>query len=183
MSSPVPSFFSVPSIRDISRSWLLFLSEALAAEDIPLVIESGGTLSEGDALSTLKPPAGYVLLAPASDWQILADSLEAQFSIQVITSQLPDNPLSAYERNLAIQIALSHILFGPERLLSGFSTGADNLLFSIPSYSFKEDASTSTLMDSFGLTYSASRAGWEALSPGSAERCVWRLNLVLSSTR
>jgi hypothetical protein len=187
------AFFNLPAVRDISRSWLMFISDALADEQIPLLIQANAIHTESDLHFEPgdSPPNGlnaYVITGPSVEWQAsssgMPNTIDCLFRLHVMTKQRSGDLLAAYDRNLTIQIALNHILFGPERFLSGFSTGLDSNgdAFSIPFWTFGENGTPLQLVDAFGLRYTATGISWVAVSSVESNRCIWRLDLALSVT-
>jgi hypothetical protein len=171
-------------IRSISRSWLYFLSEALAGHDISLVFQPLAPRTSGG-----NPPnflSGYVIAAPALEWRLSPtqpDTLEILFRLRVVTAQQPGDILQNYERNLAIQLIVQNILFSDERRVAGYSTGSPAYggFYAVPLYVFSSEGEPETISDPWGLRYNAA-THWINRSIEGRDSHIWTLDVLVIFT-
>jgi hypothetical protein len=175
-----------PWIRDLSRSWLYFVATALGNEGVTVLHQGFAPRAEnGQSIDPDSARAGFVIAGPALEWRLSPsdlDTVEASFRLDVVTAQAMGNVLSAYDRNLAIQLIIHRVLFAAARLRGGYSTGGlgGNSQYGAPLYRFSETGEVLETVAFDGLQYGAS-SHWIDRTPNSSASAddsrIWSLEL------
>lgn len=185
------SIDAAPWIRDLSRSWLYFVATALDNEGVTVLHQGLAPRAEnGQSIEPDSARDGFVIAGPALEWRLSPsdpETVEASFRLDVVTGQAKGNVLSAYDRNLAIQLVIHRVLFSTERLRSGYSTGGlgGNNQYGASLYRFAETGEVLETVASDGLQYGASSHWVDRTSDGSngGDSRIWSLELTVSLTR
>lgn len=169
-------------IRDISRSWLYFISEALEARNVELLLDPLAIRTNRGELPDSH--LGYVVAGPALEWRISPvqpDTLEISFRLYVVTTQQPGDILENYERNLAIQLTIQEILFNDELRVAGYSTGSPGSggSYAIPLRTFSLEGEPETVTDTFGLQYNTD-VHWINQTENEKNTQVWTLDISIT---
>lgn len=167
------------SILEVDRSWLYHMSTVLDEAGIPYIYQARQERFPDNTEFTLSED--FVIVSPINEWTPDQDDgvdiLEAKIRVGVVTSQEPGAVLTAHTRNLETQQVIENALFGPERFLSGYATGAKR--FAMNLYTFDENG-TPTLKRANALEYG--RGVWTDKSPEFENTRVWTIQTIVTVT-